>query len=147
MPNLQDTVTDYITSEHYLFLDPTQKEHAEQLLSYWCEQATNTPEPDDIEYALKAVGQLDLPLQARKSFPSLLQTYFEYLETVGGFSKASAWSMQVEYLEPKYLESFRDDGSVKGETVRKTLPKVGRNDPCPCGSGKKYKHCCTGLFS
>jgi SEC-C motif-containing protein len=23
-----------------------------------------------------------------------------------------------------------------------TAPKVGRNDPCPCGSGKKYKHCC-----
>jgi preprotein translocase subunit SecA len=22
-----------------------------------------------------------------------------------------------------------------------SLPKVGRNDPCPCGSGKKYKHC------
>ncbi|MGH7981299.1 MAG: SEC-C metal-binding domain-containing protein, partial [Limisphaerales bacterium] len=21
-------------------------------------------------------------------------------------------------------------------------PKVGRNDPCPCGSGKKYKNCC-----
>ncbi|MGC8829423.1 MAG: preprotein translocase subunit SecA [Verrucomicrobiia bacterium] len=29
----------------------------------------------------------------------------------------------------------------KGKTVRATL-KVGRNDPCPCGSGKKYKHCC-----
>ena len=26
--------------------------------------------------------------------------------------------------------------------VRRTTPKVGRNDPCPCGSGKKYKHCC-----
>jgi SEC-C motif domain protein len=26
--------------------------------------------------------------------------------------------------------------------VRSTTPKVGRNDPCPCGSGKKYKHCC-----
>jgi SEC-C motif-containing protein len=26
--------------------------------------------------------------------------------------------------------------------VRATGPKVGRNDPCPCGSGKKYKHCC-----
>ncbi|MFW6227902.1 MAG: preprotein translocase subunit SecA [Alkalispirochaeta sp.] len=25
--------------------------------------------------------------------------------------------------------------------VRRTYPKVGRNDPCPCGSGKKYKHC------
>ncbi|MDJ0685771.1 MAG: SEC-C metal-binding domain-containing protein [Alphaproteobacteria bacterium] len=21
-------------------------------------------------------------------------------------------------------------------------PRVGRNDPCPCGSGKKFKHCC-----
>ena len=27
-------------------------------------------------------------------------------------------------------------------TVRRTMPKVGRNDPCPCGSGKKYKNCC-----
>lgn len=27
-------------------------------------------------------------------------------------------------------------------TVRRTAPKVGRNDPCPCGSGKKYKKCC-----
>ena len=25
---------------------------------------------------------------------------------------------------------------------KSTGPKVGRNDPCPCGSGKKYKHCC-----
>ena len=30
----------------------------------------------------------------------------------------------------------------KQETVRRETPKVGRNDPCPCGSGKKYKHCC-----
>ena len=28
------------------------------------------------------------------------------------------------------------------ETYRRTQPKVGRNDPCPCGSGKKYKNCC-----
>lgn len=26
--------------------------------------------------------------------------------------------------------------------VKSVAPKVGRNDPCPCGSGKKYKHCC-----
>lgn len=30
----------------------------------------------------------------------------------------------------------------KQETVRRDQPKIGRNDPCPCGSGKKYKHCC-----
>lgn len=29
-----------------------------------------------------------------------------------------------------------------GETVRYEKPKPGRNDPCPCGSGKKYKKCC-----
>ena len=32
------------------------------------------------------------------------------------------------------------DGSVSATVVKKN--KVGRNDPCPCGSGKKYKHCC-----
>ena len=30
--------------------------------------------------------------------------------------------------------------AVKQEPV-KVGPKIGRNDPCPCGSGKKYKHC------
>jgi preprotein translocase subunit SecA len=30
---------------------------------------------------------------------------------------------------------------AKQETVVRTQPKVGRNDPCPCGSGKKYKKC------
>ncbi|MFO7871129.1 MAG: preprotein translocase subunit SecA [Kiritimatiellia bacterium] len=34
-------------------------------------------------------------------------------------------------------------GGAKGEgTVRRKSPKIGRNDPCPCGSGKKYKNCC-----
>jgi len=27
------------------------------------------------------------------------------------------------------------------QTYRRNQPKVGRNDPCPCGSGKKYKQC------
>jgi uncharacterized protein YecA (UPF0149 family) len=33
------------------------------------------------------------------------------------------------------------DGSVS-TTVKRDEKKVGRNDPCPCGSGKKYKKCC-----
>ena len=32
-----------------------------------------------------------------------------------------------------------DDAQVK--TIRREMPKVGRNDPCPCGSGKKFKKC------
>jgi preprotein translocase subunit SecA len=39
------------------------------------------------------------------------------------------------------------DGDGAGEVsidlpIRRSLPKVGRNEPCPCGSGKKYKNCC-----
>ncbi|MBX2979527.1 MAG: SEC-C domain-containing protein [Flavobacteriales bacterium] len=30
------------------------------------------------------------------------------------------------------------------ETYKRDTPKVGRNEPCPCGSGKKYKKCCMG---
>ena len=32
--------------------------------------------------------------------------------------------------------------AASGYTVRRAVPRVGRNDPCPCGSGKKYKKCC-----
>ncbi len=35
------------------------------------------------------------------------------------------------------------DGTVKKRPVR-NVQKIGRNDPCPCGSGKKYKNCCLG---
>ena len=38
--------------------------------------------------------------------------------------------------------SGASDGTVKKQPVRNKGQKVGRNDPCPCGSGKKYKHCC-----
>ena len=31
---------------------------------------------------------------------------------------------------------------AKAEPIRNKGPRVGRNDPCPCGSGKKYKACC-----
>jgi SEC-C motif-containing protein len=37
---------------------------------------------------------------------------------------------------------YVDGETPKPETVRNESPKVGRNDPCPCGSGKKYKKCC-----
>jgi SEC-C motif domain protein len=34
------------------------------------------------------------------------------------------------------------DGEIIPETIVREGPKIGRNDPCPCGSGKKYKKCC-----
>ena len=35
-----------------------------------------------------------------------------------------------------------ESGEVKTVTVMRDTPKVGRNESCPCGSGKKYKQCC-----
>ena len=45
--------------------------------------------------------------------------------------------------KPKQIVEHRGDveGSDKPETVRRDEEKVGRNEPCPCGSGKKYKKC------
>jgi SEC-C motif-containing protein len=37
---------------------------------------------------------------------------------------------------------FVDGEPVLPETRVNQSPKIGRNDPCPCGSGKKYKKCC-----
>ena len=37
---------------------------------------------------------------------------------------------------------FHDGKMIGQEPFRREEPKVGRNDPCPCGSGKKFKKCC-----
>jgi hypothetical protein len=48
--------------------------------------------------------------------------------------------------EMSWMAGFEEPGprpAPQGkETVVRTGPKIGRNDPCPCGSGKKYKKCC-----
>jgi uncharacterized protein len=44
-----------------------------------------------------------------------------------------------------YFESERLLGAtphIAATTFRRDAPKVGRNEPCPCGSGRKFKHCC-----
>jgi preprotein translocase subunit SecA len=51
----------------------------------------------------------------------------------------------MQRITASHAESAGADGEKKAapkqETVVRTQPKVGRNDPCPCGSGKKYKKC------
>ena len=45
---------------------------------------------------------------------------------------------KIVFNRPGVSAESEDDNS----TVKRELPQVGRNDPCPCGSGKKYKSCC-----
>ena len=49
---------------------------------------------------------------------------------------------EIAYFVKEADAWLYESGDFKTETVVRTGPKVGRNDPCPCGSGKKYKHCC-----
>ena len=42
----------------------------------------------------------------------------------------------------KVAEGVTNDGKDKAKSGPKKVQKIGRNEPCPCGSGKKYKQCC-----
>jgi SWIM/SEC-C metal-binding protein len=46
-------------------------------------------------------------------------------------------------LEPDKPEDLSDiERAIAAREPARAAPKVGRNDPCPCGSGKKFKKCC-----
>lgn len=49
---------------------------------------------------------------------------------------------KVEREEVAKVTGTNKDRSAANRPVVKLSEKIGRNDPCPCGSGKKYKHCC-----
>jgi len=50
-------------------------------------------------------------------------------------------SVKKQYAQPKPVQYNRGEASESLQPVARGR-KVGRNDPCPCGSGKKYKKCC-----
>ena len=58
---------------------------------------------------------------------------------VKDFNAVKAWLEKNKDRVEK--GDFKEIASKPGETFVKTGPEVGRNDPCPCGSGKKYKKC------
>ena len=66
----------------------------------------------------------------------------EYLFKVQ-IRRESEFENEDVIAKPKQMVEHREnvEGSDKPETVRREEEKVGRNEPCPCGSGKKYKKC------
>ncbi len=76
---------------------------------------------------LKTVAQVKadaLSVHTEKSPAENSETLYDFLMTV------------YELLEPA-----REKARKEPKTIMRNEPKVGRNDPCSCGSGKKYKHC------
>lgn len=64
------------------------------------------------------------------------------IETVRALMHVRVVQKPIEIKEEERQMFTNRDDSVAKEPVKNTEPKVGRNDPCPCGSGKKYKNCC-----
>jgi preprotein translocase subunit SecA len=68
-----------------------------------------------------------------------IQTQEQVAQAAEAIEEKASQVSNVTYTHPN------EDGSVSQEpdlaTLAQAVPRVGRNDPCPCGSGKKYKHC------
>jgi len=88
--------------------------------------------------------RLSLPEPARPHVPEVVARFLEYLQESGRVGEGSDWAAQVRIIGQSYGKRLKPEGGVKGVTIRKPTDAspVGRNDPCPCGSGKKYKKCC-----
>ena len=64
----------------------------------------------------------------------LARHYAELQKKIGGFQEESAYRLSDEYVSQTLANAAK--------TVFKAERKIYPNDPCPCGSGKKYKKCC-----
>ncbi|MPM12228.1 Protein translocase subunit SecA [bioreactor metagenome] len=95
---------------------------------------------------LRAYGQNDPVVEYKcegyEMFESMIAAIQE--ETVRRIFIARVKSNEVKRERVAKItgESGASDGTLKRQPVKKAATKVGRNDPCPCGSGKKYKKCC-----
>ncbi len=71
-------------------------------------------------------------------------------EDQGGTSRAAAAGLHIpsvaeaapEVAAARAQQAAEEEKQEVAVPVRRDMPKVGRNEPCPCGSGKKFKQCC-----
>jgi hypothetical protein len=152
--DIESLIDEFLGSQQFLFLPSDIKEYAAGLLAAFASGCAErgVKQPGELTIAkfedvlMNHLARLDLPLAVRRGAPGLLRDFFDYLAGSGRFPPASAWVAWVDTLDDRYQAKFRDDGSLKGETFTKKYTDVNRNDPCPCGSGKKFKKCCLGLI-
>jgi hypothetical protein len=82
---------------------------------------------------------LDLPEEVRAQAPEILALFMESLQAEGRHPGGGPF---IRALAPAYRERLRPGGGLRTPPVRRETAPIGRNDPCPCGSGKKFKKCC-----
>ncbi len=91
---------------------------------------------------LRAMGQRDPLVEYQREGFALFEALVDAVKT-----DTVRYLYHVEVVKqqaperPKNIQTNQPGSSGKGRTVTNKGAKIGRNQPCPCGSGKKYKHC------
>lgn len=143
---IENWVSDYCGSDRAEQFEGPLREFAPQILTTFLLDACQPRgiEPGDLEESdakaglLGQVPRLNLPEPARQRVPELCGDFLAALEDAGRLGGGRALGAFVRALNP----SFRDSATGKSAPFTNPGSKLGRNDPCPCGSGKKYKKCC-----
>jgi preprotein translocase subunit SecA len=96
--------------------------------------------------ALRAFGQVDPVVVYKKEGFEMFSAMndairAEIIRRLFAFRLKTQEELKREQVAKITSEGGAGDGTVKRQPVVKK-DKIGRNDPCPCGSGKKYKNCC-----
>ena len=96
---------------------------------------------------LRGYGQMDPLREYQKESYALFEELMDRIreESLMALSRIQLLKRKPDELPrktPRPMHMSHGEGNGKPETVRRDSKKVGRNDPCPCGSGKKYKKCC-----
>jgi hypothetical protein len=131
------------------FKNPFKKEDAATADAPGQEQKSGFPElPPELKDSPQAKGMMAMFYRKWKdpAFLAQLRVLAAHMQREGvdvkDMKAVQAW---VEKNKDAIASGkFKDvpEGAAKPETFVKTGPDVGRNDPCHCGSGKKFKKCC-----
>jgi hypothetical protein len=94
--------------------------------------------PAEASHALlDHASSLGLAPERLAALPDLVAAFLGDLEDVGRLSGGRETAATVRAA----AAAFQRRASGRGPDLTRRAEKIGRNDPCPCGSGKKYKHC------
>ena len=114
----------------------------ERLLTAACDarrvDPTDLGEPDFKAALLDQVAKTGLPDGVHPFVPSLCRAFLADLQVRGRLGNGAAVGRYVGALAVAYTEASRG----KPTTFIRPGAKIGRNEPCLCGSGKKFKACC-----
>lgn len=143
---IENWVADFCGSDAMRDFSGGIREYSGDILVKFLSAACNVRgiEPGDIEEPdvksalLGPIAKLGLPESVKTKVPALCGALLGYLETEGRLSGGKVLGAYARALN----DAYADASSGKAKPITNPGSKLGRNDPCPCGSGQKYKKCC-----